>query len=111
MKWFNQKSIKTIPNYTLFNKDREQVIGGWIAIYVRNDIQALEVGKDGLVQVVGEQIWCKIVTDMDSLLIGCIYRAPYSNYEIKDEINSTIALAKKISEREKVHWIAHCWGL
>ena len=71
--WFNQKSIKSIPNYTLFNKDREQIIGGGVAIYIRNDLSAVEVGEDGLATAVGEQVWCNVITNSDSLLINWLY--------------------------------------
>ena len=99
--WFNSKSLKNIPHYSLFNKDREQVVGGGVAIYVRDDLEASEVSEDGLVQTTGEEIWCKVKTGVDSILIGCIYRPPYSNHETAEEIFNNIALAKKLVENKK----------
>lgn len=88
--WFNCKSIKKVPNYTLFNKDRSQIRGGGVAIYVRMDVESIDIYEGGLSDVVGEQIWCKIVVGSESLLLGCIYRPPFSNFEVMEEICSSI---------------------
>lgn len=92
--WFNENSLKIISNYDLFNKDRVQVIGGGVAIYVRKDLNAYEVDDFGLVNSNCEQVWCKILAGNEVLLIGCIYRPPYSSKEINDEIMYAIKKAK-----------------
>jgi hypothetical protein len=71
--WFNANSIKVVPNCTLFNKDRSQVIGDGVAIYLRDDVEACEVGDPELRSIVGERIWCKVLTGEYSLLLGCIH--------------------------------------
>ena len=98
--WFNSRSIKIIPNYTLFNKDREQVVGGGVAIYVRNDLEAFEVCEVDLAGVISEQIWCSVTVGADSLLLGCIYRPPYSSHETSEEIFKAMVLAKKLVDEK-----------
>ena len=40
--WFNSNSLKVIPNYIFFTKDRDGR-GGGVAIYVKNDINSCEI--------------------------------------------------------------------
>ena len=98
---FNANSIKFIPHYTLYNKDRDQVIGGGVAIFVRNDIKSIEICDTVLTQVNSEQIWCNVSVAEDSILIGCIYRPPFSKFETSEDIIRTISHAKKLVDNNK----------
>jgi hypothetical protein len=41
--WFNEKSLTSIAGYNAYLRNREQTIGGGVAIYVRTDIKNVEV--------------------------------------------------------------------
>ncbi|RNA30976.1 RNA-directed DNA polymerase from mobile element jockey-like [Brachionus plicatilis] len=41
-------------------------------------------------------VWCKLVVGSETLLVGCIYRPPYSKHDINEEINSAIGKAKAL---------------
>ena len=56
--WFNQNSVRIVQNYKVFSKDRSQVKGGGVALYVRDDVEIYEVIDKGLANLQGEQIWC-----------------------------------------------------
>jgi hypothetical protein len=54
--WFNIKSITSVDNYSLFFKNREQIKGGGVAVYVRNDIESFEIIEKGFDNLQSEQI-------------------------------------------------------
>ena len=54
--WFNYKSLKNIKNYTLFNKDREEIKGGGVALYTRNDLRAYFPKEKKLMETKSEQV-------------------------------------------------------
>lgn len=100
--WFNLRSVKHLDGYSLFNKDREAVIGGGVATYVRNDVDAFEVCDFGLVDRNVEQIWCKLCIGSESILVGCIYRPPYASHETNKEINDVINRAKSYIDKKSI---------
>ena len=94
--WFNNSSLTHLENYTLFSLNREQVRGGGVAIYIRSDLEALEVNFAG---VISEQIWCQIHLGQHKLLVACIYRPPFAERAISQNINQTIFEAKQLVDR------------
>lgn len=98
--WFNSMSIKHLSNYSLFNRDREELIGGGVAIYVRNDIDAYEANDFCFSQRCTEQAWCYIHIGTEKVLLGCIYRPPYASRETNMEINHTITRARMMIDKK-----------
>jgi hypothetical protein len=70
-----------------------------VAIYVRKDINSFECEFSD--QQMGEQIWCQITIGNDILLIGCIYRQPFTQYESNLQINKSIKRAKALIDDGK----------
>ena len=99
--WFNIKSITSVDNYSLFFKNREQIKGVGVAVYVRNDIESFEIIEKGFDNLQSEQIWCRVVIARESILIGCIYRPNDTSTEINNEINRCLSLASKLVSKKK----------
>ncbi|RNA06078.1 hypothetical protein BpHYR1_047823 [Brachionus plicatilis] len=59
--WFNSNTVKNLKDYTLFNKDREQIVGGGVAIYIRNDIDSYETTELSFIDKKIEQCWCNVI--------------------------------------------------
>jgi hypothetical protein len=77
--WFNERSVPNMPDYQLFRKDRAcsnvKSKGGGVCIYARSDINCSET-SNSILSKATEQIWCEIVSGVDILLVGCIYKPP-----------------------------------
>ena len=41
--WFNIDSLTLVENYTLYSKNRIEIVGGGVAIYIRDDIESSEI--------------------------------------------------------------------
>ncbi|CAF0917391.1 unnamed protein product [Brachionus calyciflorus] len=96
--WFNDKSVKNIDGYTHYSRERStQSVGGGVIIYVKSSIESYEVTDlclDNTNEV--EQVWCKVVTGIDKILIVCIYRPPNSSRELSTKINNLIRKANHL---------------
>ena len=99
--WFNINSISKIDKYTLFCKNRDEVRGGGVAIYIRDDICSLEVSDNILSKSSIEGIWCSIKIGTDLILLGCIYRPPHSAREVNIEIFKSLTRAKHLQDSKK----------
>ena len=98
-----------MKNYTLFSKDREEVKGGGVAIYTRNDVRAYEVKEKSLFNTKSEQVWCNIKTGKENLLVSTSYRPPVSSRAITNDILNNILKAKKLVDDRKYTGII-CMG-
>ena len=58
--WFNTDSLTMIRNYTLYSKNRDQIIGGGVAIHIRNDLVSSEVDILSPNICISEQVWCHV---------------------------------------------------
>lgn len=79
--WLNKdlpSDIVSIPNYSFFRKDRLSR-GGGVGIYVRNNLNTVQVLNDSESIEGVEHIWIELKTGADRVLIGVIYRAPSNN--------------------------------
>ncbi len=94
--WLNHKiqdSLITIPNFSKPHRlDRQDRIGGGVAIYVRDSLTSkrrydLEVANI-------EAIWVEVRIKAKSILIGGFYRPPNSDREYLQRIYESIDLAK-----------------
>jgi hypothetical protein len=95
--WFNIRTLKEVNGYQLFAKDREQIRGGGVAIYVRNDLTCNELNLGTIrngEQV--EQIWCSVNLDKERIAVGCIYRPPTARRETSVAINESLKKAKSL---------------
>jgi hypothetical protein len=101
--WFHEYSIVNLENYKLYNKNREFVRGGGVAIYVRNDIESFEAAEAKLQNFRSDQVWCKIKIGKELILVGCVYRPPFSDTDINNEINKSIGYASKLCSSNNSH--------
>ena len=86
--WFNDRSLKNIESYTIYNRDRETIRGGGVAIYVSNSIDSHECYEPALSFSKSEQVWCVVKVGGDSIIVGCIYKPPFSDTATLNEINA-----------------------
>jgi hypothetical protein len=93
--WFSKSSAPQLSGYVLYQKDREGR-GGGVCIYVRNDLDSMEVIDLQLRKDLVEQIWCGIKIGSDRILAGCIYRKPDSNELSNREILESLKAAKNL---------------
>ena len=98
--WFNDKSITNLSNYKAFIKNRGVVRGGGVAIYVRNDLRAFDITDEILNFNYGEMIWCRVQTDNESIIVGCMYRPPHAQRETNVEIIRAIGRAKSLCDKK-----------
>ncbi|XP_065645807.1 uncharacterized protein LOC136076261 [Hydra vulgaris] len=96
--WFTATSLTNLENYTVYLRNRT-TRGGGVAIYVRKDIHSYECEFSD--KQMGEQIWCQVSIGNDVLLIGCIYRQPFTLYESDLQINKSIKRAKALIDNGK----------
>ncbi|RNA14564.1 RNA-directed DNA polymerase from mobile element jockey [Brachionus plicatilis] len=68
--WFNNKSNRSINNYTSYIKDRGEMAGGGVALFIRNDVDSCEVDDIRLQNTSGEQVWCQLNISEERILIG-----------------------------------------
>ena len=99
--WFNDKSLKNIESYTLYNRDRENIRGGGVAIYVSNSIDSHDCYDLAMSGSMSEQVWCVVDVGDDSIIVGCIYKPPFSDTATLNEINQGIARAKQLVDSGK----------
>jgi hypothetical protein len=71
--WFDSSSIVDLPGYSIFRSDRGQH-GGGVALFVAEELVALEVEDEFLTSRDVEQIWASVKIGSEHILIGCIYR-------------------------------------
>ncbi|XP_065642130.1 uncharacterized protein LOC136073821 [Hydra vulgaris] len=96
--WFSATSSTNLENYTVYLRNRT-IRGGGVAIYVRKDIHSFECEFSD--ELISEQIWCQILIGNDILLIGCIYRQPFTKYESNLQINKSIKRARALIDNGK----------
>ena len=99
--WFNINSITKLPNYSLYARNRDETRGGGVAIYVRSDLRSYEAIDSKITNKDIEHVWCTVKTDNETILVGCIYRPPYSLRETNLKINKIIGGAKILRDRKK----------
>ena len=77
--WFTDISVPSLVNYTLFRRDREG-IGGGVSIYIRKDLDSIEVPDEKLNLLIrgtiSEQLWRCLKIENEALMVDCIYRLP-----------------------------------
>ena len=81
--------------------DRKEVIGGGVAIYIRNDINSFSIEEPSLTSSSCEQIWCTIRVGTEKILLGCIYRPPSAQYECSQSIIHSLKIATKLIYQNK----------
>ncbi len=87
--WFRRDASQKIDGYSAFITSREDRRGGGVAIYVREDINSIEVNEKQLCSRDCEQVWYSVVYGPMKILIGCMYRPPtQENLEL---VNKAIA--------------------
>lgn len=104
--WFSETSIIEIPSFTsCFHADRAGGGGGGVAIYVHEDLEAVELSQNSLLAGLKEdnieQIWCQMGRGSNSLLLGCIYRPPLK-YSSSGDIDP-LASSRRTSEAVDKH--------
>ncbi|XP_065678215.1 uncharacterized protein LOC136093184 [Hydra vulgaris] len=60
-----------------------------------------QILKITLDELISEQIWCQFIIGNDILLIGCIYRQPFTKYESNLQINKSIKRARALIDNGK----------
>ena len=95
------KAAPVIPGYTYVGNNREHKIGGGTAIYV-HDAVSFKVRHDLQVDNnIFESTFIEIFAQEKNILVGCIYRAPNTNYydfeEALEQLTLTIAYERKIA--------------
>lgn len=98
--WFGENSVPFIDNYVLYRKDRKSR-GGGVAIYVRENLCSYEVVSDRLNSKDVEQSWCEIRVGSENILVGCIYRAPKSDFANMKKITENLREAKRLVETKR----------
>ena len=77
-------------------KDRESIRGhGDVCIYVRSDLKSFEILSIGKNERGVEQIWCGIRTGEEKIIVGCMYRPPYSDPSVLRVFLNSIQRAKE----------------
>jgi hypothetical protein len=101
--WFNIRTLKEVNGYQLFAKDREQIKGGGVAIYVRDDLICSELNlsmvRNGKLV---EQVWCSVNLNKERVIVGCIYRPPTARRESSIAINECIKKAKRLVDADSI---------
>ena len=91
--WFTEISIVMLDNYTLFRLDRKGH-GGGVAIYIHNDLNGSEITDVHLSKKIptkdSEQLWIKVNTGKEQILLACIYRPPMSDATKKAQMDKEI---------------------
>lgn len=99
--WFNEKSLRNIDGFTHYSRDRSGSVGG-VIIYVKNSFKSFEVVDNKLDSTEIEHVKCKIVSGIDLILVGCLYRPPNFSRETSLKINNTIKYAKSLIQQKVV---------
>ena len=74
--WFKAVFLKNLCSYKLYSLDMTNGKRG-VALYIHNDNKYFEFLFPFL--IISEQEWCQIHIGNEWLLVGCIYRPPFSN--------------------------------
>ena len=106
--WFNDSSNTNLGGYNIYFKNREESRGGGVVLYIKNYLDSFEVENVTIKNPKSENIWCSIRIGKENILIGCIYRPPYSKREINLEINKTIKKANKMIQEKKYTALMVC---
>jgi hypothetical protein len=96
--WFNSNSLVKINGYTHYLLNRSEGRGGGVVVYIKEDLCSYEVK---LLDLSSEQVWCGIDLGCSKLLIGCLYRPPFSDRATNLNINDAINAASKLIEEKK----------
>jgi Reverse transcriptase (RNA-dependent DNA polymerase)/Endonuclease-reverse transcriptase len=99
--WFNDESLTKLSNYSLFKRDRQGKAGGGVALYVKNNLKAVEITCRPFSNQSCEQIWCELIGPSEKVIVGCIYRPPNSTKLINDAVNRSISTAKAHVDKGK----------
>ncbi|CAF0714789.1 unnamed protein product [Brachionus calyciflorus] len=94
------KNVYINRDLSLAERNREEVRGGGVVIFIRNDLVAHEVTSLINNDPRSEQVWCMINIDSDSIPIGCIYRPPFGSRESNLAINKSTTKAKSLVENK-----------
>ncbi len=97
--WLNntiQDNSLQIPNFSQLHRlDRQNRIGGGVAIYVRDSLTSKR--RYDLEVTNLEAIWVEVKIKSRTILIGGIYRPPNSKADYTDRIHESIERAKSLS--------------
>lgn len=66
-----------MEGFCMHRKDRTDMPGGGLVLYVKDSLQSTEVDSFGDIDF-EESVWCRLSTVKDSLLVGLCYRSPSS---------------------------------
>ena len=73
-------SLITPAGYTLFRRDRQDRVGGGVALLVRDCFHPLAFSIPDSVDVFEASVWCVIpLPSGKKLLTGCVYRSTSSD--------------------------------
>lgn len=78
--WASQDILDTeltIDGYTLYRNDRLGRVGGGVALYIKETLQAT-LKSDLTNSDFQESIWCEVYSGRAAILVGVIYRCPSS---------------------------------
>jgi hypothetical protein len=96
--WFNSNSLVKINGYSHYLLNRSEGRGGGVAVYIREELCSHEVN---LLDLSSEQVWCGIELGSSKLLVGCLYRPPFSDRATNTNINESLNAACKLVEDKK----------
>jgi hypothetical protein len=96
--WFNESCPTNVEGYARYSLNRSEGRGGGVVIYVKDCFESFEV-KIGDLTTSIEHVWCTIKVKSFKLLVGCLYRPPWSDRSTNVSINEAIdAAASLVSE-------------
>ena len=99
--WFSSSSLTKIDGYSSYCWNRNDRSGGGVAVFVRDDLYSFEVKLlDNIDEC--EMVWCGIHSGSSKLLIGCIYRPPYTKRDINLKLNEAISVAKSQIDTKEI---------
>ena len=98
--WFCENSVPFFDIHVVYRKDRKSR-GGGVAIYVREDLCSYEMVSYRLNSEEVEQSWCEIRLGSENILVGCIYRAPKSDFGNMKKIAEALREAKRLVETKR----------
>jgi hypothetical protein len=97
--WFNQTSPVKLDGYEHYLLNRVEARGGGVIIYIKVCYESYEVKLTEAVDL--EHVWCALRIESYRLLVGCIYRPPWSDRKVNISINEAISAASKLSNEGK----------